>query len=149
MLVILEDKFGTKLLVIQDIVSQLEKMKVVNSDGMLVEFVECLEKIKRDLTHIDQLSQMANATNISKIEAKLPARICEDWVKQVCRENLYEANLEAQYEALMVFLTAQKKVVKRNMSIDRGNLITKSMVNYTTGSVSSPSPLAASSGTET
>ena len=40
MMNVLERKFGTKMLVVQDIISQVEKMKPVTTDKMFIEFVD-------------------------------------------------------------------------------------------------------------
>ena len=42
----LENRFGPSCLVVQDIVSQIEKMKIITTDKGFIEFVEKLEKIK-------------------------------------------------------------------------------------------------------
>ena len=48
MMTILEKKFGTKDVVIVDIISQIEKMKNITTDKGFIEFVEQLEKIRLD-----------------------------------------------------------------------------------------------------
>ena len=52
MMDILEDKFGTKDVVVIDIISQIEKMKSITTDKGFIDFVEQLEKIKLDKMHI-------------------------------------------------------------------------------------------------
>ena len=46
---ILDRKFGMKNLVINDIIGQLEKLKVITTDQMFIDFVEKLQKMKLDL----------------------------------------------------------------------------------------------------
>ena len=78
---ILEDKFDSKDMVIIDIISELEKMKNITPDKGFIEFIEQLEKIKLDLEILGQISEIANAGYISKIEAKLPIQISTKWWK--------------------------------------------------------------------
>ena len=80
---VLERKFGTKMLVVQDIISQVEKMKPVTTDKMFIEFVEKLQKIKLDLDSLDQISEIANAGYMGKIEKKLPLVFSTEWWKLV------------------------------------------------------------------
>ena len=49
MMTILQKKFGTKDMVIINIISQIEKMKNITTDKGFIEFVEQLEKINLDL----------------------------------------------------------------------------------------------------
>ena len=48
MLQILSDKFDASWLVIDDVVSQIEKIRAVSTDKGFVEFVEKFERIERD-----------------------------------------------------------------------------------------------------
>ena len=68
MMVILADKFGTTRRVVDSIVSEIEKLKVVTSDKMFVEYVEKLEKINRDVITVKMVEQVANEAVISKLE---------------------------------------------------------------------------------
>ena len=54
MMMILEKKFGTKNLIINNIIGQLQKMKVVTPDKMLIELVKKLQKMKLDLDSLKQ-----------------------------------------------------------------------------------------------
>ena len=88
MMEILETKFGNKSLVVRDIISQIEKTKSISSDKAFIEFVEQLEKIKLDLETLGQISEVANAGYIGKIEWRLPFCISTDWWKIVEDEDL-------------------------------------------------------------
>ena len=88
MMTILENKFGTRTIVVRDITSEIEKFKMITTDKSFVEFVEKLEKIKLDLESLDQLEEIGNAGYIGKIESKLPLYISTDWFKIVMDENL-------------------------------------------------------------
>ena len=83
MMDILEKKFGSKTLVVQDIVAQVEKFKEITTDRGFIDFVEKLQKVKLDLESLSLSSEIANAGYISKIEAKLPINISTDWWKLV------------------------------------------------------------------
>ena len=65
-------------MVIIDIILQIKKMKNITMDKGVFEFVEQLEKIKLDLETLEQISEIAYAGYISKIEAKLPIQISTD-----------------------------------------------------------------------
>ena len=75
MMTILEKKFGSKSLVVRDIISQIEKLKPISTDKGFIEFVEQLEKVKLELETLGQISEIANAGSIGKIEDKLPQLI--------------------------------------------------------------------------
>ena len=78
--------FGTKDVVIVDIISQIGRMKNITTNKGFIEFVKQLEKIKLDLETLGQVSEIANAGYIGKIEAKLPIQISTDWWKIVTDE---------------------------------------------------------------
>ena len=78
MMIILEEKFGTKDVVIIDIISQIEKIKNITTEKGFLEFVEQLEKIRLDPETLGQIYEISNAGYISKIEAKLPIQISTD-----------------------------------------------------------------------
>ena len=114
MMTILEDKFGTKNVVVIDIISQIEKMKSITTDKGFIEFVEQLEKIKLDLETLGKISEIANAGYISKIEAKLPIAISTDWWKRVTDEGLGKKDSSERFVQLMSFLkNARTRVEKQ------------------------------------
>ena len=143
MMSILEKKFGSKILVIQDIVSQLEKMKAVTSDRMFIEFVEKLQKIELDLDSLGQTGEIANATCMGKIEKRLPLNISTDWCKLVIKKKLNERSSLERFQALMKFLDESKERVEyqTTLSID-----IVGSVKTTTNCVSGSTTLAANTG---
>ena len=50
------------------------------SDNAFIELVDNLEKIRRDLTTLDQLVEIANVSILSKLEANLPSQISKIWI---------------------------------------------------------------------
>ena len=69
MMKILQGKFGRTSLVVESVVSDIEKIKPITgekADKMFVEFVE------RDLKAQSLLDEVSNATVIGKIQSKLP-----------------------------------------------------------------------------
>ena len=88
MMKVLTSKFGSSRLVIDDIVSQMEKLKAITTDKGFVEFVEKLEKIKLDLETLEIIGEIANSTVIGKLESKLPTLISIDWSKIVTDEEV-------------------------------------------------------------
>ena len=120
MMSILEDKFGTKDVVVIDIISQVEKMKGITTDKGFIEFVEQLEKIKLDLETLGQISEIANAGYISKIEAKLPIAISTDWWKIVTDEGLGRKGSSERFDRMMSFLkNAKTRVEKQTSSLNQ------------------------------
>ena len=142
MMEILETKFGNKSLVVRDIISQIEKTKSISSDKAFIEFVEQLEKIKLDLETLGQISEVANAGYISKIESRLPFCISTDWWKIVEEEDLDTKLSLERFDRLMQFLKKSKKRVENQTSSlnqisgggNQGKSITQ--VNVVTGAVS-------------
>ena len=122
MMTILEDKFGTKDVVVIDIISQIEKMKGITTDKGFIEFVEQLEKIKLDLETLGQISEIANAGYISKIEAKLPIAISTDWWNIVTSESLGKKVSSERFARLMSFLKdARIRVEKQTSSLNQAS----------------------------
>ena len=56
-------------------------MKKLTTDSDFIMFVDNLDKLKRDLSQLGLLSDVANATVISEIESKLPLLVQRDWIK--------------------------------------------------------------------
>ena len=112
MMTILEKKFGSKSLVVRDIISQIEKLKPISTDKGFIEFVEQLEKVKLDLETLGQISEIANAGYIGKIEDKLPQLISIDWWKIVVDEELEQELSSVRYDRLMKFLRKAKERVE-------------------------------------
>ena len=57
---------------INNIIGQLEKMKVVTNDKMFVDFVDKLQKMRLDLDSLKQAGEIANAASMGNIEKRLP-----------------------------------------------------------------------------
>ena len=66
----------------------MEKLKIVTTDKMFIDFVEKLLKMKLDLESLKQIGEMANATCMGKIDKKLPLSVSTDWWKMVIRDRL-------------------------------------------------------------
>ena len=108
MMKILEKKFGPSSLVIQDVVSQMDKMKMVTTDKGFIDFVEKLEKMKLDLEALKLDGEVANAVCITKLESKLPMAISTDWGKLICDEDLNEKPSKEKFDRFMIFLKKAK-----------------------------------------
>ena len=137
MMEILTKKFGGSGLVVDDVASQLKKMKVVNTDKGFVEFVEKLERIQRDLTALNVLGEIANSTIIGELESKLPTLIRIDWSKVVTEDELNEKSANDKYLKFMDFLKKAKKRIEY-MTSDSSQLsggVSKSItqMNFVTG----------------
>ena len=92
MMNILDRKFGTNNLVINNIIGQLEILNVVTTDKILIDFVEKLQKMKLDLESLKQTGEIANTACMGKIEERLPLSVSTDWWKLVIRYKLDEGS---------------------------------------------------------
>ena len=137
MMQILCDKFGTSWLVIDDVVSQIEKLRPVSTDKGFVDFVEKLEKIHRDLAALNITEEIANSTVLGKLEAKLPTMISIDWSKEVTNEKLNRKTSKEKFMAFMTFLKESKDRIEYLTSDARqssgGATRSVTQVNFVTG----------------
>ena len=125
MMKILAEEFGTVDQIVDSVVSEIEKIKLVNSDKAFVEFVEKLEKIHRDLKTVDMLREVVNASNISKLESKLPSVVSQEWTKTVVNEDLTTKGSNIKFDKFMEFLAKYKKMVRYQMSESRSSASNK------------------------
>ena len=116
MMEVLDDRFGSGNLVIQEIVQQLRKMKPVITDKGVVEFVEKVEQMKLDLEGLNLLEELANHTNISELESKLPHNISVKWVEKVVNDKLNEKSSKDKFSVFMKYLNDAKKMVDYHIS---------------------------------
>ena len=135
MMNILSSKFGCTRKVVDCIITDIEKLKVVTTDRMFVDYVEKLERINRDISTIKIIDEIANATVISKLEAKLPVIIYKDWSDLVIEENFDEKTSREKFDSFMTFLSKKKKVVEYQLSDARNSSYHKSQTHscYVTG----------------
>ena len=75
-----------------------------------------MEKIKLDLKTLGQISEIANAGYISKIESRLPIAISTDWWKIVTDEGLGKRVSSERFARLMSFLQKAKLRVEKQTS---------------------------------
>ena len=71
----IEKELATPKMIADLTVNEIENMNVAASDNEFVNFVESLEKIKRDLSTVNQLPEIANRCILSKLESKLPSKV--------------------------------------------------------------------------
>ena len=100
-----------------------------------MEFVEKIEKIHRDLKTVDMLREVVNASNISKLESKLPSVVSQEWTKTVINEDLTVKGSDIMFDKFMEFLYKYKKTVKYQMSESRSSASnkTQTQVCFVTG----------------
>ena len=121
MMKILAEEFGTVDRIVDSVVSEMERIKPVNSDKAFVEFVEKIEKMHRDLKTVDMLREIVNASNISKLESKLPTVVSQEWTMTVINEDLTAKGSDTKFSKFMDFLAKFKKMVKYQMSDARSS----------------------------
>ena len=135
MMSILSAKFGSTRRIIDSIITDIDKLKVVTTDKMFIEYVERLEKINRDVVTVKIVDEIANATVISKLESKLPVIIYKDWSDLVIEECYDEKPSREKFNNFMSFLSKKKKVVEYQLSDARNNTGFKAQTqsSYVTG----------------
>lgn len=120
MMSIIEEELATPKMIVDITVNEIEKMKMATTDKGFIEFVESLEKIVRDLSTLSQISEIANTSVLSKLEAKLPARINHDWAQKVINDKLSKKTSQEKFEIFMEFLKAAKEMTKYCESLPSG-----------------------------
>ena len=135
MMDVLEEKFGSGCLVIQDIVQQIKKMKPVVNEKGFIEFVEKVEQMKLDLEGLNLLDELANHICISELESKLPMYINIDWGKEIMEKNLNRKTSKEKFSELLIFLNKAKKRVDYHLSQSASGGCVKSttQMNYVVG----------------
>ena len=97
---ILADRFGTTRRVVDSIVSEIEKLKIVTTDKMFIEYVEKVERIKRDAETVNLIEEIANSAMISKLESKLPVIIYQYWTDLVVKEGYKRKSSKEKFRVL-------------------------------------------------
>ena len=120
MMTVIEEELATPKIIVDQTVGEIERMKTATSDKSFVEFVDALEKIQRDLLTLDQLSEIANTSVLSKLESKLPSQINYDWTDKVIEEKLSAKTSKDKFTIFMEFLKKAKEKVKYNLSLPTG-----------------------------
>ena len=83
---ILAAEFDTTRQIVDSVISEIERLKLVTSDVGFIDYVEKLEKVYKDLKTVKMVEEVANATVIGKLESKLPTVINQEWTKAVINE---------------------------------------------------------------
>ena len=135
MMSILSAKFGSTRRIVDSIITDIDKLKVVTTDKMFIEYVERLERINRDVVTVKIVDEIANATVISKLESKLPIIIYKDWSDLVIEKCYDEKSSREKFDNFMSFLSKKKKVVEYQLSDARNNAGFKAQTqsSYVTG----------------
>ena len=140
MLTSIEEELATPKIIVDQTVGEIERMKTATSDKNFVEFVDALEKIQRDLLTLDQLSEIANTSVLSKLESKLPSQINYDWTDKVVEEKLSAKTSKEKFTIFMAFLKKAKEKVKYNLSLPSGAARTHCFVTGAVISYKQPEP---------
>ena len=121
MLSVIEDELATPKIIIDQTVGEIKRMRTPTSDKAFIEFVDSLEKIQRDLTTLDQLSEIANTSILSELESKLPSQINHDWTQLVVRKKLSKKCSTEKFARFMLFLNEAKEMTRYNMCLSSGS----------------------------
>ena len=108
MMTILTAKFGRARIIVDECTAEIRNMKVITSDIEFVDFVEHIDKVKRDLEHLNLLSDIANTTVIADLESKLPYGVKRDWVKLVSSKECVDMAPSEIFNRLLKFLEENK-----------------------------------------
>ena len=112
MMTVLSEKFGTTRLLVESINTELDRMKVPSTDKMFVDFVEKIEKIRKDLDAVGKFDEIANAQTISKLESKLPQMVMQDWLKEIIKNKYEKGATKVKLEGLLRFLAEYKEMAE-------------------------------------
>ena len=74
---------------------------------------------------VDMLGEVGNATNISKLESKLPSVVSQRWTETVVMEKLKGKGSTIKFGKFMEFLAEYKEMVKYQMSDSRSSATNK------------------------
>ena len=108
MMQILVSKFGRARVIVDECTAEIRNMKVITNDKDFIDFVERLDKLKRDLEQLDLLSDIANTTVIADLESKLPYGVKRDWIKLVSSKELASETPSGIFNKLLEFLEDTK-----------------------------------------
>ena len=113
----IEDELANPKLIVDRTVGEIERMRTPATDKAFIEFVEALEKIVRDLTTLEQLSEVANTAVLSKLESKLPSQINHDWTQKVISLKLSKKTSSEKFDSFMDFLRDAKEMTKYTLAL--------------------------------
>ena len=122
MMKVLINKFGTCKLVIDQVVSEIEGIKLITSDAKFIEFVEKVEKIHRDMSAVKMIEEIAHAFYLSRLESKLPVNVSFAWSEVMSRKKLYCQSTRIKYDAFMEFLIDTKERIEYLTAENRQNV---------------------------
>ena len=108
MMEILVSKFGRARIIVDECTSEIRNMKEIKNDTDFIDFVEHIDKLKRDLEQLNLLSDIANTTVIADLEEKLPYEVKRDWVKLVSSKELASEPPSQIFNKLLEFLEETK-----------------------------------------
>ena len=112
MMEVLVNKFGSRKLVVNYALSQIEEMGHITTDEEFVHFVEGLEKIIVDFKSLGYMDEVGNLTFISKLESKLPMVIRFDWSKTYFEERIHLESSMEKLKKFMSFLSLSKESIE-------------------------------------
>ena len=125
MMKILSEKFGTTRLLVESVNAELDRMKVPGTDKLFVDFVEKLEKIRKDLDAVNKFDEIANAQTISKLESKLPQVVMQNWLKEVIKNKYEKGTTKAKLEGMLVFLAEFKEMAEYGSAFESAGVRTQ------------------------
>ena len=105
----LSDKFGRSRVIVDECTAEIKRMKKLTNDADFIKFVNHLDKLKRDLSQLNLLSDVANTTVISEIETKLPTLVQRDWIKLASSKEMANKPSSEVFEQLLEFLEDTKR----------------------------------------
>ena len=105
----LTEKFGRARIIVDECTSEIKRMSKLTNDTEFIRFVDHLDKLKRDLSQLGLLSEVANTTVISEIEAKLPLLVQRDWIKLASSKTMADKPSSEIFSCLLDFLEDTKR----------------------------------------
>ena len=84
-------------------------MNKLTTDDEFIKFVDHLDKLKRDLSQLGLLPDVANTTVISEIETKLPIMVQRDWIKLASAKDMADKPSSEVFDLMLGFLEDTKR----------------------------------------
>ena len=106
---IIRKKYGSPGKVIEAAVSDMEALKMPRNDEEVIKFVDSVEAIVRDLKTLKLIGEVANASNMGKIEQKFSDGIKRKWAEEVIKNEYRDLTSTDKFDKMMTFLDLMKE----------------------------------------
>ena len=88
MLRLLDDKFADERMILDSMMTSIQKFRIPNTDPKFINFVNDVQSLHLDAKNIDKLNEYANPQTLSAIESKFPEYVGLKWAEHVVEKGL-------------------------------------------------------------